>query len=367
MKKAMKFWFSLVLGTFVLTACNLDEEPKEYKDVTVADGLFILNEGSYFSQINGSLDFLGYLSSSVERDIFNKVNGRALGGTPNHALICGSKMYIATTEENRVEVVDAMTLKAFEPIEITAPRELCTDGNSVFVSSYTGEVSKVDTASLKVVAKSEKIGANLEGIACRKNSIYVCNAWNPDYSYNTNLVKLSASTLAKEKDITVVANPNQLIADGDKLFLASWGNYSDIPATIQQIDLSDNVTTLTHATHMAYANDYLYLIKSSYDEKGNEVNSYSVFNVTTKDETRFISGHDIDSPCAIGIDPLMGYVFIASRKKYPNAEGVPTVSYTQDGYVVCYSSYGALINRFPCGVNPGTLVFVSHTSKIPVY
>ena len=110
----MKFWFSLVLGTFVLTACNLDEEPKEYKDVTVADGLFILNEGSYFSQINGSLDFLGYLSSSVERDIFNKINGRALGGTPNHALICGSKMYIATTEENRVEVVDAMTLKAFD-------------------------------------------------------------------------------------------------------------------------------------------------------------------------------------------------------------------------------------------------------------
>lgn len=363
----MKFWFSLVLGTFVLTACNLDEDPKEYKDVTVADGLFILNEGSYFSQINGSLDFLGYLSSSVERDIFEKINGRKLGGTPNHALICGSKMYIATTEENRVEVVDAMTLKAFDPIVITAPRELCTDGISVFVSSYTGEVSKVDTASLKVVAKSEKIGANLEGIACRKNSIYVCNAWNPDYSYNTNLVKLSASTLAKEKDITVVANPNQLIADGDKLFLASWGNYADIPATIQQIDLTDNVTTLTHATHMAYANDYLYLIKSSYDEKGNEVNSYSVFNVTTKDETLFVSGRDIDSPCAIGIDPLMGYVFIASRKKYPNAEGVPTVSYTQDGYVVCYSSYGALINRFPCGVNPGTLVFVSHTSKIPVY
>ena len=363
----MKFWFSLVLGAFVLVSCDLDDEPKEYKEVTVADGLYILNEGSYFAQINGSLDFLGYLSNSVELDIFNTINGRALGGTPNHAIICGSKMYIATTEENRVEVVDVNSLKAFEPVEITAPRELCTDGQFVFVSSYTGEVSKVDTASLKVVAKSEKVGSNLEGIAFRKKSIYVCNSWNPDYSYNSNLVKLNAETLAKEKDITVAVNPNQLIADGDHLFLASWGNYADVSPEIQQIDLLDNVTKLTNATHMAYANDYLYLINTTYDEKGNEINSYSVFNVTTKEETTFIVGRDIDSPCTIAIDPLMGYVFIGSRKKYLDAEGNMAVSYTQPGYVVCYSSYGALINRFPCGVNPGTMVFATHNAKIPVY
>ncbi|MBR1468958.1 MAG: hypothetical protein IJ605_02435, partial [Prevotella sp.] len=61
------------------------------------------------------------------------------------------------------------------------------------------------------------------------------------------------------------------------------------------------------------------------------------------------------------------YVFIASRKKYPDAEGKMAVSYTQDGYVVCYTSYGSLVNRFPCGVNPGTLIFVTHNAKIPVY
>ncbi|MBR1469187.1 MAG: hypothetical protein IJ605_03640, partial [Prevotella sp.] len=299
MKKYTKILSCLVAGAFFLTSCNLNEDPKEYKDVVVADGVLILNEGSFFNKINGSMDFLGYLSNSVERGIFANVNGRALGGTPNHAIVCGSKMYITTTEENRVEVVDAATLKAYNPIEMTAPRELCTDGKFVYVSSYTGEVSKVDTASLTVMAKSEKIGANLEGIAHRKGSIYVCNAWNNDYTYNTNLVKLNAETLAKEKDVTVVANPNQLIADGDKLFLASWGNYADVPATIQQIDLSDNVTNLTSGTHMAYANDYLYLIKSSYDEAYNEVNSYTVFNLTTKEETPFISGRDIDSPCTI--------------------------------------------------------------------
>ena len=234
-------------------------------------------------------------------------------------------------------------------------------GGDVVSYESTGEAWEV------IEKKCEKVGANLEGIAFRKKSIYVCNSWNPDYSYNANLVKLNAETLAKEKDITVAVNPNQLIADGDHLFLASWGNYADVSPEIQQIDLLDNVTKLTNATHMAYANDYLYLINTTYDEKGNEVNSYSVFNVTTKEETTFIVGRDIDSPCTIAIDPLMGYVFIGSRKKYLDAEGNMAVSYTQPGYVVCYSSYGALINRFPCGVNPGTMVFATHNAKIPVY
>ena len=48
----------------------------------------------------------------------------------------------------------AKTLKALSPIAITAPRELCTDGQFVYVSAYTGEVSKVDTLSLKVVKAS---------------------------------------------------------------------------------------------------------------------------------------------------------------------------------------------------------------------
>lgn len=360
----MKFWFSLVLGAFVLVSC-IESEEWETREVTVSDGFFILNEGSYFNQINGSMDFVSYATGtlSVNRNIFEQVNGRTIGSTPNHLIRCGSKIYIATTEENRVEVLDAHSLNALTPIAITAPRELCTDGEFVYVSSYTGEVLKVDTASLTVAVKSEVVGANLEGIAYRNGSIFVCNAWNPDYSYNSNLVKLSAATLAKEKDITVVANPNQLIASGSDLYLASWGNYGDIPATIQQIDSNDQVTTLANATHMALGNGLLYLISSSYDENWNAMNSYSVLDLATKKVNPFISGREIDSPSTIGVDPISGFVFIASCKKYPNSEGVPTVSYTQDGYIVCYTPDGRCVGQLDCGVNPGALLFVSHTEQ----
>ena len=165
MKKYMKLFACLLAGAFVLTACSDDDsvKPISYQDVPVADGLFILNEGSYFDQVNGSLDYLDYATGTVSRRVFQAANGRSLGGTPNNAIQCGSKIYIATQEENRVEVIDAKTLKALSPIAITAPRELCTDGQFVYVSAYTGEVSKVDTLSLKVVKKSPIVGTNLEG------------------------------------------------------------------------------------------------------------------------------------------------------------------------------------------------------------
>ncbi|MCR5132086.1 MAG: hypothetical protein K6C10_11585 [Prevotella sp.] len=361
MKKYFKLLACLFAGAIVLTSCDDDDDfVIEYQDVAVADGVFILNEGSYFSQVNGSLDYLDYAAGSVSRNVFQSANGRALGGTPNNAILCGSKLYIATQEENRVEVVDAKTLKALTPVSVTSPRELCTDGESVYVSSYTGEVSKIDTLSLKVTLKSDVVGTNLEGIAYRNGSVYVCNAWNSDYTYNTNLVKLDAQTLKKQKDVIVAANPNQLIASGDELYVASWGNYGDVQATIQQVNERDEVSILTHATHMALGNGCLYLIGSSYDSNWNEVNSYTVFNLSTGKETTFTEGSDIISPVAIGVDPLSGEVFISSRSKDPDTGGA---SYTTDGYIVRYSNNGSVLARYNCGVSPGTLVFVSHNEK----
>ena len=364
MKKYMKFLACLLAGALVLTACDDDEPQITYQDVTVADGLFVLNEGSFYSQISGSLDYIDFSTNSITTNAFQAANGRALGGTPNNALLCGSKLYIATQEENRVEVVDAKTLKALSPVSITAPRELCTDGEAVYVSSYTGEVSRIDTLSLRVTAKSPVVGINLEGIACRQGYVYVCNAWNSDYTYNTNLVKLSAKTLQKQKDITVVANPNQLIASGDDLYLASWGNYADVPATIQHISLSDQVTTLAHATHMALGNGKLYLVGSSYDDQWREVNTYTVYDLASATETTFTRGLDIVSPVTIGVDPVSGDVFISSRSMDANTGAA---SYTANGYVLRYRPDGTLVTRYDCGVSPATLVFVSHTERKPVF
>ncbi len=78
-----------VIGGF--TSCTDDDDSPVFIDVTVADGVFVLNEGSYFSGINGTLDYLDYktatMSNNILADIYN------LGGTPNNAIIVGRSSY----------------------------------------------------------------------------------------------------------------------------------------------------------------------------------------------------------------------------------------------------------------------------------
>ena len=75
MKKYMKLLACLLAGAFVLTACDDDDPVVHYREVAVSDGLFIVNEGSYFSQVNGSLDYLDYATGKVQRNVFSAANG----------------------------------------------------------------------------------------------------------------------------------------------------------------------------------------------------------------------------------------------------------------------------------------------------
>lgn len=364
MKKQFKTCVCILAGALLFAACSDDDE-KELEQVTVADGVFILNEGSYFNMIDGSLDYLDYATGTVSRNVFQNKNGRSLGGTPNNAVICGSKMYIATADENRVEVIDAHSMSAYSPISMTTPRELCTDGKAVYATSYDGTVSKIDTTSLKIVAQSATIGDALEGITALGGYLYVCNAWKNlggySYEYHTNVVKLQAADLSKVKDITVAANPNQILNDGTNIYLACWGNYAEVPATVQKIDANDQVTTLANGRMIALddTKNLLYIVNTTYDENWAEVNNYNVYDLKTGKESQFTAGTEIFSPVAIGVDPITGDVLISSYSE--NADYKGYASYTTDGYVAHYSANGTFLNKYVCGVGPGTLVFAHHT------
>lgn len=359
----MKKFFSRILllmtGVVMLTACHDDDDNSlSYSNVINHHGVFILNEGSYFSQINGSLDFLDFTTWETQRNIFEAANGRSLGGTPNNAIISNGRMFIAVQEENRVECIFCPTQHSLGVASVTAPRELATDGRYIYVSSYTGKVTKIDAWTMNVVAESEVVGSNLEGIAVRGGHVYVCNAYIPmsiaPYAdYENEVLKLNAETLEHERFIEVAANPNQLLSDGRNLYVASWGDYGATPATVQKIDANDQVTTLAYGRMIALSGDSLFIVNTTYDASWNEVTTYHVYNLQTNVETNFVQGSEIVSPAAIGVDPLSKEVFITS---YSAGDG-GFASYTTDGYVCRYTSTGTFVGRYTTGVGPGTLVF----------
>ena len=66
MKKYLLSMAVLLAGTMAFTSCDDDDDngitdPVIDPVLTVdVDGVYVINEGSYYSQINGSLDFLNF-------------------------------------------------------------------------------------------------------------------------------------------------------------------------------------------------------------------------------------------------------------------------------------------------------------------
>lgn len=365
MKKYLLSIAVLMAATISFTSCDDDDDcPTCPTPVIPRYGVYVINEGNYSYQINGTLDFLGYDVAkgtySMTRNIFEDVNGRSLGGTPNDALIVGdSVLCIAVADENRVEFVNTITKKASTAIKIEKPRELAYESGSnyLYVSSYTGKVYKIDMTTRTIAGESEKVGANLEGIAVAGNKLYVCNSCNPDYTYNKNVVELNANTLAKNQDIEVVDNPVDVINAGNAIFILSMGNYADKPATVQMLK-DGQLSTIGNATMMAYDSykDQLYMINAPFG--GDK--EYKVYNLKNGQTTTFLTNPDIFSPYSLAVNPVNGDVFITSSTKNPDTG---YADYTADCKLYRYTSAGILLGTYDCGVNPGTIVCDSYYQK----
>lgn len=365
MKKYLLSIAVLMAATISFTSCDDDDDSKTCPTPVIPRyGVYVINEGNYSYQINGTLDFLGYDVAkgtySMTDSIFEKVNGRSLGGTPNDALIVGdSVLCIAVADENRVEFVNTTTKKADAAVSIDNPRELAYESGSnyLYVSSYTGKVYKIDMTTRTIAGESEKVGANLEGIAVAGNKLYVCNSCNPDYTYNKNVVELNANTLAKNQDIEVVDNPVDVINAGNAIFILSMGNYADKPATVQILK-DGQLSTIGNATMMAYDayNDQLYMINAPFG--GDK--EYKVYNLKNGQTTTFLTNPDIFSPYSLAVNPVNGDVFITSSTKNPDTG---YADYTADCKLYRYTSAGILLGTYDCGVNPGTIVCDSYYQK----
>lgn len=361
MKKFLSSLLCLLLGFTVFTACDNNNDLPNHEHSVVADGVFIVNEGSYFSQINGAIDYLNYSNNAVNRNVFKNTNGRSLGGTPNSAVICNHEIYIACADENRVEVMNDSTFSSVAQITVESPREVATDGEYVYVSSYTGKVTKISSTH-HVVGTSGIIGSHLEGIVALNGYVYVCNSadgskqyTDPDY-YLKSVLRLDKTSLGLEKEITVEKNPTALLTDGNYVYVLCSGDYKIIKGCIEKISNQDNsVSKIAEATMMAYNNgNYLYYANAPYDG----VPTYGVYNITSQTTVDFtIEGPKF--PYSMGVDPISGDIFISALN--PNPDYPSYASYTTDGILYRYTSAGALKKTYTIGVSPGTLVFKNHS------
>lgn len=394
MKKYLLSFAVMAMGTTLLTGClgddsNGSDTPTE---IVVTKGALVINNGSSYQSIDGSLTFFDAMSVSgaTEADIYKKVNGKSLGGTPNDVLVYGQKVYVVGSDENTIFVLDSRNYKELKQVSTTAllgdaegrtPRRIAAFEGKVYFTTYgdgdKGYVAAIDTTKFDrndpiTFDAKYQVGSHPEGLAfgidgTNTVTLYVANS---DWSMgNGSISKIDiASGSVTNSEYEKVKNPQEILAAGTTLYVLDYGHYNDdysqqLDAGVYRVDGSNVKLVVPNATGMTGYGYTIYTFNNPWGSTtGVTYSAYNVeYDVLSSLSFNGDSAHPIVAPAAISIDPNTGNFYIASRP-LDKETGFP--SYALPGFVNIYSSTGQYISYFDTGVEPHKIEFSYGTQKI---
>ncbi len=337
---------------FSFAACSDDDNSASGPENPAGDVYYVLNSGDWKSN-NSSLTMYDAATGTVTQGYFELQNGRSLGNTANDVIVYGSKMYIAVAGESTIEVT-ALDAKSIKQIECGAqPRYLAAYDGKVYATYYDGYVARIDTASFEVEAKV-KVGRNPEQLAVCDGKLFVANSGGMDYNtevgYDNTVSVVDLASFEEIEKIEVVLNPANVVSDGKGVYVASYGNYADVPSALQYIssdglfyDLPDACSQMTE---ICYNSGVLYGFLSQYDANWNVTITYISYGR---------AANVVDSPWIKENDLPVPYKVCAASKYVC----VTASDYMNDGDVYLYDKDGMLVSKFAAGLNPVKVVSVN--------
>ena len=370
MKRLTFFTLIAAAAALSVSSCDFTTEPST-REVYGA-GYYVLNSGNWGSN-DANIGIIDFRTSEVFADTFTQANGKGLGDLAQDGFVYGSKLYIAVYGSATVFVTDKLTLKTEKAISEQSPfggplspRHFAANGGQVFVTFYEGYVGAIDTATLEL-RQLVKVGDNPEGIASSGGKIYVANSGGlnyPDYGHTVSVI--DASTFKVEKEIEVGLNPNRLEVDTEgNVFVLSWGNYSDIAAQLQKIDIKENtVSTIKEIKNpqemaMGVGNN-LYVITASYDEDWNQVTDVVYYNTSEGKYYEIFSDFatELKNKYSISTDLCLGELA-------QGAVFICTSDYISTGDIYLFDSMGNRHSNMDSGgMNPVKVIPVSYSFLI---
>jgi hypothetical protein len=275
-------------------------------------GYWILSEG-YAGQDNSEMAWFDVSTKKIAKKQFKTINGTSLGDTGNAMKMYGSKMYAVIsgpgfgteTPEGTsyIEVIDPANGKSIKRVQFTTasgvaakPRNIIFEGGKAYISSYSNEVVRLDTATLQLDAHATLSGTLAEGLAYNDGKIYVCNSGQGE---DNKISVVDAESMMETKIITTAMNPTGIVSvsNGVLYFNTNYPAYTLYKLTTA----NDEITEIPgfSVADMTYTNNNIYT--SSFDW-GTYMGEVYQFNTTTEVSTQI----NLDL-AEVGIPMLMEY------------------------------------------------------------
>lgn len=356
-----RFYYPFAFATIALTVFSSCEESSDNIGSnpdfpTVSAGAYILNQGSYFDNIEGSLNVLDYGSDNLSEHVFKTVNQRSIGATPQCGVAYGSKIYIGAWQSKTIEILDKHTYKSIKQIKLEdsdkgkSPRGMVAKGGYVYVTMDEGFLARLDTAYMEIDG-AVKVGVNPEVPAIMGDVIYVPNC-SHSAGYGTTGTAVSINPFMELKEFNVPINPQKFLSNGKELFVISAAVYdSDFNVThkavLAKINAHTEYEVIGDATMGDIKGNTLYLINAPWGEPV----SYWKYDLVTKTKTE-MKFPEVEAPSGIGVDPFRDVILISS---FPMENGY--ASCTLPGYVCEYTLDGKFIKKYDIGAGPACIFF----------
>ncbi len=366
--------------TSLLCLASCDPEPILIgESQAIADaghtGVYVLSEG-LFNLNNSTLSWIDFSTGLPDSwsaptgnsyDCFEKVNGRRLGDTANDILLYGSRLYIAVNVSSTIEILDAATGRSLSRIPMnnhgksSEPRYMTANGHYVYVCSFDGTVTRIDTLTMKADA-AVTVGRNPDGICCTAGKLYVSNSGGLDFDNPDSTVSvIDLATFSEIKRISVRQNPGSIYADGNRVYVVSRGIYdydkNDYDSRLHCIDTENDQVIETY--------DIPILKMDLHDGKawfygygsGGTIQVLDLASGQIIDSDFITDGTLIERPYGIKVEPTSHKVYVCDA-----------ADYVTPGSLCCFAPDGHLLYRIRnIGINPNTVVFCDVPVKLDRY
>ncbi len=343
----------LVIVILNIAACKKEKGQDDLLEVKLSkEGVYISCEGP-FNSGTGTISWYDRTNKETENDLFEKVNGRALGNIVQSIEIFGNKAYILVNNAAKMEIVNALTFKSVATVTgLIAPRYFMgITSEKGYVSDWANNIAVINLSNYKII-KTIPTATGPDKMLKYNNKVFVLNGggWGCD-SLITVIDCINDEVILNLK---VFDRPTGICLDkNNKLWvLCSGKGFNGFP---DSSDSRGHILRINPDNYLIEKN-IVFLSKNKHPEKliinqAKDLLYYNYYNGVYK--------FDI-SIGVLNAEPLIKKSFynIGYDTKNDCIYGADPVDYAQNGWVFIYNAKTAMKkDSIKVGIIPGEFYF----------